>query len=785
MPYDKLNRITLLRGKHKIRLDKASSVFTALAPTSAERQRLEQTKWVSRVKRVAGHVFKAHVSAQHLDEAMARFRSVPHTVCHHAYKPAGSSATRYYLSDQIIARFTEGATPSIIQSICSATGVRPLRQLPGTKSIFVLQVSHKAGKNPVKVANDLARNEHIDYAEPDLIDRVMAANIPQDPGFQLQWYLRSWNGDNAIAEADVSILGAWELTRGSRDVVVAVIDDGFELSHPDFAGDGKIVHPLDFVDGDTDPTPDRTLGDYHGTPCAGVAIAEQNGLGVVGSAPGCAFMPVRIPFQQRDSDWWDVFHEVSQRANIISCSWGPPPVWAPLSTALYDKFHHISLAGGPRGKGCLLVFAAHNYNAPLNDTNDTGFHWRNLTDPPGEYRLTTEHILNGMAAHPDVIAVSASTSMGQKAIYSNWGAEISVCAPSSNGHPLDPTQPAPGLGVWTTDNELETPGFKSGSQFTGNFGGTSSAAPLVAGVAALVLSANPDLSSLQVRRLLEETADKIEDPQPDPMLGMQKGQYDQHGHSEWFGFGKINASRAVARAPNVQPAAAPSMRGHPRTQYKRAYLLLPQNSGQEWLQALLNSGQWTKHLWTVGYSADDAGIGDLQNRVVLAVNPETWGADLGAWYRQHYAGVRYLPISALSPNSLTAYLANTVEADINSLLNQDENTSFPDANLEDVLRGHPRIQYHRSYLLMPQTTRLAYIQSVINSGAMIRYRWTTGFSADDAGIGDLDSREIHAINPHEWGGDLRNWYSLNYPGAQYNPINVNTPGQLQENLELR
>jgi len=159
MPHDKLNRITLLRGKHKIRLEKASTVFTALAPTRAERQRLEQTKWVSRVKRVAGHVFKANVSAQHLDEAMARFRSVPHTVCHHAYKPAGSSATRYYLSDQIIARFTEGATPSIVQSICSATGVRPLRQLPGTKSIFVLQVSHKAGKNPVKVANDLARNE--------------------------------------------------------------------------------------------------------------------------------------------------------------------------------------------------------------------------------------------------------------------------------------------------------------------------------------------------------------------------------------------------------------------------------------------------------------------------------------------------------------------------------------------------------------------------------------------------------------------------------------------------
>ena len=124
---------------------------------------------------------------------------------------------------------------------------------------------------------------------------------------------------------------------------------------PDFTGEGKVVHPLDFIDGDTDPNPDRILGDYHGTPCAGVAIAEQNGLGVIGSGPGCAFMPVRTSFQQRDSDWWNIFHEVSQHANIISCSWGPPPVYAPLSTALSEKFSQISANGGPRGKGCLIV----------------------------------------------------------------------------------------------------------------------------------------------------------------------------------------------------------------------------------------------------------------------------------------------------------------------------------------------------------------------------------------------------------------------------------------------
>ena len=783
MPNELFSSATLTRGGHKIRLEKSADTFTALAPNRAEHQRLEQTQGVHKLKHVAGHVFKAHVYPQQRDQAMARFRALPHTVCHHVYQPIGASATRYYLSDQIIARFQDDAEASIIHKVCTDAGLRPLRELPGSSRIFVLQVSDSAGNNPLKVANELAKHPVIEYAEPDLIDRVGPANIPQDPGFQLQWYLNSWNADNAIAEADVSILGAWEHTRGSRDVVVAVIDDGFELSHPDFAGEGKVVQPLDFVEGDTDPNPDRILGDYHGTPCAGVAIAEQNGLGIVGSAPGCAFMPVRIPFQQRDSDWWNVFHEVSQHANIKSCSWGPPPVWAPLSTTLHDKFRLISRSAGPRGKGCLLVFAAHNYNAPLNNSNDSGFHWRNITDPPGQYRLTRERILTGMAAHPDVIAVSASTSLGHKAIYSNWGSEISVCAPSSNGHPLDPTQPAPGLGVWTTDNELETPGFNSGSQFTGSFGGTSSAAPLVAGVAALALSANPDLSAHQLRELLENTADKIVDQNPDPVLGLQKGEYDDNGHSEWFGFGKINAARAVATAPQIPLSEPSSTRGLPRTQYDRVYILLPQDSGPEWLHAILASGQWTHNLWTVGYSADDAGIGDLQTRLVLAINPEQWGDDLGSWYIQNYNGAAYAPISANSPDSLTEYLSTKASDKIGTLINQQHST--PQVEAINNPRGLPRSQYSRTYLLMPQKTRIAYIQAIINSGVLTKHRWTIGFSADDAGIGDLDNRSVLALNPKEWGENLIGWYANHYPGVNFDSILVTTPGQLQDNLSIR
>ena len=139
MPFDHLAGMTLLRGDQKIRLEKAPDVFTALAPSRAERQRLQKTNGVTGVKRVAGHIFKAHVHSPRRDEAMARFRSVPHTVCHHVYKPVGASATRYYLSSQIIARFRADATPSTIQGLCSTLGVRPLRELPGTTNVYVPQ----------------------------------------------------------------------------------------------------------------------------------------------------------------------------------------------------------------------------------------------------------------------------------------------------------------------------------------------------------------------------------------------------------------------------------------------------------------------------------------------------------------------------------------------------------------------------------------------------------------------------------------------------------------------
>jgi len=534
------------RGGQRIEVEKEEEFFTAIVKDEAELERVRSLPGVSEVKPVQNRIFKVHVSRDQRDAAMKQYRSEElKGISHHAYRPKRSTNTRYYLTDNIIVRFGQDVLPERIEAIILEVGVRIIKEYPGSTNTFLLQVTHDAGKNPIKVANALANLEEVESAEPNLMNRFQKFYIPADTYFNRQWHLLSRKKTNLVADADVSATKAWDYTKGKRDVVIAIIDDGFDLNNPDFTGIDKVAHPKDYVDGDANPFPVTEHGDYHGTPCAGVALAEENGKGVIGVAPGCAFMPVRFPLTADDDFLWEIFDYVGKRADVISCSWGPPPVYAPLPQLLNDKFHELVTSGGVRKKGCVIVFATGNYNAPLNDPNNSSFIWKDYI-----YGLQEEKgpIFNGLAVHPDIIAVSASTSLNRKAAYSNWGKEVSVCAPSNNFHPLDGGVRVPGLGIWTTDNEQFGGGFTPGSRWTGDFGGTSSATPLVAGIAGLVISAYKDLNASNVKQILEETADKIKDLEPDPVLGLNKGSYDDNGHSEWFGYGKVNAARAVQQA---------------------------------------------------------------------------------------------------------------------------------------------------------------------------------------------------------------------------------------------
>ncbi len=537
------------RGGKRVALTHEEEVFTAIVNDETQLERLRSLPGVTEVKPVQNRVFKVRVVEKQRDEAMKYFRSEEvGGVCHHAYRPKNAENTRYYLTDKIVVKFKDGVGRKKVDSMLEKAGTRLLKEYPGAPNTYLLQVTRTAGKNPIKVANELKDRAEVEYAEPNLVNRFQSCHVPTDTHFAKQWHLRAGDGPSLVAGADVSATEAWDLTRGSRDVVVAVVDDGFDLSHPDFTGSGKVVDPKDYVDGDSSPFPVSSENDYHGTPCAGVALAEENGEGVVGVAPGCAFMPVRFPLRADDDFLFEIFDFVGARADVISCSWGPPPVFAPLGQLLADKFHDLATTGGPRKKGCLIVFAGGNYNAPLSDPENTGFEWRHSVFG---IQNTVGPIVNGTATHPDVMAIAASTSQNRKSAYSNWGGQVSVCAPSNNFHPLNPQAFVPGRGIWTTDNEEFGQGFTGGSRFTGRFGGTSSATPLVAGVAGLVISANPQLTAAQVKQILQETADKIEDAQPDPVLGNTKGTYDGNGHSEWFGFGKVNAASAVQRAVDM------------------------------------------------------------------------------------------------------------------------------------------------------------------------------------------------------------------------------------------
>lgn len=515
----------LYRGGKKINLEKTGDTFTAILSKSSDMEKLKSK--AKSIKMLHGNIAELVVDPDERDKLMDEIRSENRLIAQHQYVAKDSPTTTYTLTDEIVVKFKPDLSEQEILEIIEQAGVVIKKKFdPNT---LLLKVTSAANLNPIKVANKLVESGKVEYAEPNLITKFKRMYTPKDPLFNEQWHL-SATPDFDIAEgADVSAPEAWGLNRGKREIVIALVDDGFDLDHPDFSGDGKIVSPKDYVDGDIEPFPEKEhgeQGDYHGTPCAGVAIAEENGIGCIGIAPGCAFMPVRFDVENSpDTELLTIFEFVSKNSDIVSCSWGAEPGNYPLPTLLYDKIHEFATYGGKRGKGLVIVFAAGNYDAPLN-LGDT---------------------INGFAAHPDVIAVAASTSLNTKALYTNWGKEISVAAPSNNFNPLD-GQPLLGRGITTTDNEIHGSGFTTGSEYTPLFGGTSSATPLVAGIAGLVLSENPNLTSKEVKEIVQMTADKIIDPGEDPILRTKKGTYDENGHSEWFGYGKVNAYRAVVEA---------------------------------------------------------------------------------------------------------------------------------------------------------------------------------------------------------------------------------------------
>jgi hypothetical protein len=236
---------------------------------------------------------------------------------------------------------------------------------------------------------------------------------------------------------------------------------------------------------------------------------------------------------------------------------------------------------------------------------------------------------------------------------------------------------------------------------------------------------------------------------------------------------KIEGLRLPANGDHLNPRPyldpLPRPRGHPRVQYSRTYVLLPPGADEAWAQAVVDA-MWESRRFTIGGSADDAGVGDLDYRRVIAVNPTAWGGDLGAFFELYYPGIIYLPLEAENPAALRAALATIPEMP----------TQPPPQPPQP--RGRPRVPYERTYVLLPPGADASWASAVITA-TWNRRRFTVGGSADDAGIGDLPYRRVLAVNPAAWGGDLCAFFETYYPGVICIPLEAATPQTLAERLE--
>ncbi|MBT33887.1 MAG: peptidase S8, partial [Thalassobius sp.] len=360
-------------------------------------------------------------------------------------------------------------------------------------------------QNPLKIAKELLKFREVKIAEPDLSTQVSLNYIPSDTMYKDQWYLNNSGGTYSLkAGADVKAEGAWKYTKGNRSVKVCIIDKGFNLSHPDLMASDKIVAAKEFGASISKFKKDIS----HGTACSLLAVAEENGKGMVGLAPNCSLMPLTMPTWLSDNVYIEMFqYAMDNYADVISCSWSTSAWNFPLSTKLKALLHKVAIEGRRNNKGCIILFAAGNENRPINGNKDGHISY------------------HGFAIHEDIIAVGASNSLDQRASFSNYGKELAVCAPSYG---------FPGKKInisHSTDSNKQPQSI--------SIGGTSCSTALVAGLAALIFSVNPELSSLEVKNIIIQTADKID---------ADNAKYDKNGHSEYLGFGRINAQKAVEMA---------------------------------------------------------------------------------------------------------------------------------------------------------------------------------------------------------------------------------------------
>jgi subtilisin-like proprotein convertase family protein len=346
------------------------------------------------------------------------------------------------------------------------------------------------------------------------VARQQSKRVITDPLYPNQWHL-----------ADANAPAAWALDTGytGSGVTIAVVDDGLQYTHPDLSAQYVAAGSWDYNGSDSNPMPDPFNFDFHGTSAAGVAAANNDGASCgVGVAYDAGLAGIRlIAAPSTDSQEAAALTYAPNTNSIYSNSWGPlddalrleGP--GPLTLAALAN----GVATGRNGKGSIYVWAGGNGRGKLDNVNYDGY---------ANSRYT--------------IAVGAVGDDGKVAPYSEPGAALFVVAPSSGNGTNTSITTTDLMGNEGYNTSLNTAGNCAlGNTYSG-FGGTSAAAPLVSGVVALMLQANPNLGWRDVQHILARTA-----VQSDLSVPWAINNAGFHLHHD-YGFGLVDAAAAVAMA---------------------------------------------------------------------------------------------------------------------------------------------------------------------------------------------------------------------------------------------
>ena len=481
--------------------------------------------------------FEVFQSTRGIDQKLDEQRERPEvSMGTHVWNVEGEEDTSFIPTGNIYIEFKPGTDDAKQEALLEEFHLNKIEVVHAD----AYRVSVTAGSpNPIKCVMLLQKKKIVQIAEPELLTKpVHGFSQPAGRFIGTQWHLENTGSPIPIVDipnavfgtphfkrgADAKVKEAWAFlgNLGSKTLKIAVIDTGFAIDHPQLRGDGtKVINTFNAAKRNSDVSPwfqasDGSWGVFsHGTSCAAVAAGALDTQGILGAAPNSRIVPIKLDILSDEAIKNAFEHALMNGADIISCSLGfPKPI--PLSTYVSNYVTKVAREGRG-GKGIPMFFAAGNANPASNNEP------RQVSD---------------FAAHPESICVTASNSLDQHSDYSFYGPNAFLCAPT-NGND--------GVGITTATIEVGN-NNQLALTYTSGFGGTSSATPLAAGVCALILTANPALTQTQVKNILRQTCDKI---------GSSRD-YDANGHSNYHGFGRINALKAVQMAAQMAGGNAPA-----------------------------------------------------------------------------------------------------------------------------------------------------------------------------------------------------------------------------------